>query len=55
LQVARSSWLYRLRLIERDAPALAAMRELAAQSPRHGYRRIQVFLARRGHVDRAIF
>ena len=26
------------------------MRELAAQYPRYGYRRIQVFLARRGHV-----
>ena len=40
----------------RDAPVLAAMRELAAQYPRYGYRRIQVFLARRGHVmsaDRA--
>jgi len=50
LSVARSSWRYRSRLIERDAPALAAMRELAAQYPRYGYRRIQVFLARRGHV-----
>jgi putative transposase len=32
------------------------MRELAAQYPRYGYRRIQVFLARRGHAmspDRA--
>jgi len=50
LKVARSSWRYRSRLIERDAPALVAMRELAAQYPRYGYRRIQVFLARRGHV-----
>ena len=32
------------------------MRELAAQYPRYGYRRIQVFLGRRGHemsADRA--
>jgi putative transposase len=50
LKVARSSWRYRSRLIERDAPALVAMRELAAQYPCYGYRRIQVFLARRGHV-----
>jgi putative transposase len=33
LKVARSSWRYRSRLIERDAPALVAMRELAAQYP----------------------
>ena len=40
----------------RDAPAVAVMHELAAQYPRYGYRRIQVFLGRRGHVmspDRA--
>ena len=56
MSVARSTWRYQSRLTERDAPALAAMRELAAQYPRYGYRRIQVFLARRGHVmsaDRA--
>jgi putative transposase len=56
LSVARSTVGYRSRLIERDAPAVAAMRELAAQYPRYGYRRIQVFLDRRGHkmsVDRA--
>lgn len=50
MSVARSSLRYRSRLIERDAPAVTAMRELAAQYPRYGYRRIQVFLARRGHV-----
>jgi len=41
----------------RDTPAVAAMRELAAQYPRYGYRRIQVFMGRRGHTmstDRAI-
>jgi putative transposase len=50
MSVARSTLRYRSRLVERDAPAVAAMRELAAQYPRYGYRRIQVFLARRGHV-----
>src|SRR5689334_9317418 len=56
MSVARSTLRYRSRLVERDAPVVAAMRELAAQYPRFGYRRIQVFLARRGHVmsaDRA--
>ena len=41
---------YQSRLEVRDAPVIAAMRELAGQYPRYGYRRIQVFLARRGHV-----
>ena len=50
MSVARSALNYESRLIARDAPALAAMCELAAQYPRYGYRRIQVFLARRGHV-----
>ena len=39
---------YTSRLEQRDAPVLEAMRELARQYPRHGYRRIQVFLARQG-------
>jgi putative transposase len=50
LSVARSTLGYESRLTKRDAPAVAAMHELAAQYPRYGYRRIQVFLARRGHV-----
>jgi putative transposase len=33
----------------RDAPVVAAMRELAGRYPRYGYRRMQVFLERRGH------
>jgi transposase InsO family protein len=37
-------------LAKRDAPVVAVMRELAAQYPRYEYRRIQVFLGRRGHV-----
>ena len=56
LSVARSTARYRSRLAARDAPAVAVMHELAAQYPRYGYRRIQVFLERRGHVmspDRA--
>ena len=36
------------RLAERDQPVIEAMRELARQNPRYGYRRIQVFLAREG-------
>ena len=54
--MARSTLRYQSRLAARDAPAVAVMRELAAQYPRYGYRRIQVFLARQGHVmsaDRA--
>jgi putative transposase len=46
MSVARSTLRYRSRLIERDAPVVAAMRELAAQYPRYGYRRIQVFRKR---------
>ena len=56
LQVARSTIGYESRLTARDAPVIAEMRELAAQYPRFGYRRIQVFLGRRGFVmsaDRA--
>src|SRR5271167_1019720 len=56
LSVARSTVGYQPRLAQRDAPAVAVMHELAAQYPRYGYRRIQVFLARRGHTmstDRA--
>lgn len=56
LSVARSSLRYRSRLAESDAPVLAAMRELSAQYPRYGYRRIQVFLERSGQLmsaDRA--
>jgi putative transposase len=56
LSVARSTVGYQSRLAVRDAPAVAVMHELAAQYPRYGYRRIQVFMARRGHAmstDRA--
>ena len=50
LSVARSTLGYQSRLVLKDAPVLAAMRELAARYPRYGYRRIQVFLAHQGHV-----
>jgi putative transposase len=50
LSVPRSTVGYQSRLVARDAPAVAAMQELAAQYPRYGYRRIQIFLARCGHV-----
>ena len=50
LSVARSTIGYQSRLTERDAPVVAAMRRLAAQYPRYGYRRIRIFLKREGHV-----
>ena len=48
LSVARSTLGYESVLAKRDAPAIAAMREIAGQYPRFGYRRIHVFLKRRG-------
>lgn len=50
LSVARSTLGYCSRMTLRDAPIVAKMHELAARYPRYGYRRIQVFLARAGHV-----
>ena len=50
MSVSRSTLGYESRLAVRDAPALKVMHELAAQYPRYGYRRIQVFLGRRGHA-----
>lgn len=49
MSVARSTLGYESRLAKQDAPVVALMRELSAQYPRYGYRRIQVFLARRGY------
>jgi putative transposase len=48
LGVSRSALPYRPVQAERDALALAAMKRLAAQYPRYGYRRIRVFLRREG-------
>lgn len=56
LSVARSTIGYESKLARRDAPVVDAMRELAGQYPRFGYRRIKVFLSRQGHTmsaDRA--
>ena len=56
LRVARSTVGYESKLAQRDAPAVCVMKELALQYPRYGYRRIQVFMGRRGHAmstDRA--
>ena len=53
LEVARSVLSYRSVRAERDAPALEAMKRLAAQYPRYGYRRIRIFLRREGlHMSR---
>jgi putative transposase len=47
--IARSGLGYESVRAERDRPTLEAMRRLAAQYPRYGYRRIRVFLRREGH------
>lgn len=49
LGVSRSLLGYRPVRAERDAPAIAAMKRLAYQYPRYGYRRIRIFLKREGH------
>lgn len=46
--MSRATPSYELRLPAKDAPVLAAMKELSAQYPRYGYRRIRVFLRRKG-------
>jgi putative transposase len=56
LTVARSTLGYQSRLATQDTPVLAAMRRVASQYPRYGYRRIRIFLRREGHAmspDRA--
>jgi len=56
LTVSRSTLGYASRLTTRDRPVIEAMRRLAGQYPRYGYRRIRIFLRREGHVmspDRA--
>ena len=47
--VARSALSYRSRKARKDVPAILRMRELSAQYPRYGYRRIRIFLGRDGH------
>lgn len=48
LGVSRSTLSYVPRQAAKDAPVIEAMRALAAQYPRYGYRRIHVFLQRQG-------
>jgi putative transposase len=48
--VARSSLHYESRLRAKNAAVVGRMKELSAQYPRYGYRRIAVFLGRDGHV-----
>jgi len=50
LSVPRSTLGYVSRLIAKDASVLPAMRTLAGQYPRYGYRTIRIFLDRQGHV-----
>jgi putative transposase len=49
LSVARSTLGYASRLATRDQPVVDAMRVLAGQYPRYGYRKIRIFLGRQGH------
>ncbi len=56
LHIARSTLGYKSLKAEQDAPVLHRMRELSAQYPRYGYRRIRILLAREGFemgTDRA--
>jgi putative transposase len=48
LAVSRSTLGYCSRIAAKDAPIKAEMHEFSGQYPRFGYRRIQVFLERRG-------
>ena len=48
--VARSALDYRSVRKERDRPVIEAMKRLARQYPRYGYRRIRIFLKREGHA-----
>lgn len=47
--VARSALRYRSRKATKDVVPIARMKELSAQYPRYGYRRIRIFLGRDGH------
>lgn len=49
IEIARASLTYHSVRAQRDTPAIEAMKRLAAQYPRYGYRRIRVFLRREGH------
>jgi putative transposase len=47
--ISRSMLGYRSVRAECDAPVIAAMKRLAQQYPRYGYRRIRIFLKREGY------
>jgi putative transposase len=47
--VARSALSYQGRKVARDSPVIERMKELSAQYPRYGYRRIRIFLGRDGY------
>jgi putative transposase len=47
--VARSTMGYEPKMPAKDGPVVKVMRELSSQYPRFGYRRIHIFLGRRGH------
>jgi putative transposase len=47
--IRRSVLTYERQMPRKDAPVLQAMRRLAEQYPRYGYRRIRIFLRREGH------
>jgi len=47
--VARSALSYQARKAAKDAPVVARMKELSAQYPHYGYRRIRIFLGRDGY------
>jgi len=50
LGVARSMLGYSPRMASKDEAVVKRMRELAAQYPRYGYRRIRIFLGRDGYT-----
>ena len=49
LSVARSALSYRGLKKAKDAPVIERMKQLSAQYPRYGYRRIRIFLGRDGY------
>lgn len=50
IELPRSMLNYQSVRAARDAPALDAMRRIAATYPRYGYRRVRIFLGREGHA-----
>jgi len=48
-RVARSALSYHSRKLGKDARVIERMKELSAQYPRYGYRRIRIFLGRGGY------